>query len=105
MYLIWMLQINIEPHLRNIQYTYSWFELFNYFKRNNWFNRLLDVIGRLLAQQQLDLVADLTLVVLEEEVVWLSRKTWLGWRQPRAVTGTGGPHLPVSALLHDSPYQ
>ena len=73
---------------------YSWFELFNYIKRNNLFNLLLDVVGRILIviQQQLDLVADLTLVVLEEEIVWLSRKriknlkTWLGWRRLRALT-------------------
>ena len=40
------------------------------------FNLILDVVGRILIviQQQLDLVADLTLVVLEEEIVWLSRK-------------------------------
>ena len=93
------------------KYTiFSWFELFNYIKRNNLFNLLLDVVGRILIviQQQLDLVADLTLVVLEKEIVWLSRKktknlkTWLWWRRLRALTWTGGSHLPVSTLLHDS---
>ena len=54
----------------------------------------VDVVGRILIviQQQLDLVAELTLVVLEEEIVWLSRKrienlkTWLRWRRLRALS-------------------
>ena len=97
-----MLQINIEPHLRNIQYTVGL----------NFLIILKETIGLIGCwTSSEDFLPSSNLIL---SLTWLSsclRKKLLGCQEkigwdgddhaPQAVTG---PHLPVSALLHDSPY-